>query len=67
MNELNKTKFQIVVDKQPKGIWSFGICISHFLDETYVFLNLFKISISIGKLSVFRTEDWIESDEGGYK
>ena len=52
MNDSNKTKFQIVVDKQPKGLWSFGICISHFHDETYIFLNLFKLSISIGKLYV---------------
>ena len=52
MNELNKTKFQIIIDKQPKGLWSFGICISSFHDETYIYLNLFKISISIGKLYI---------------
>ena len=52
MNELNKTKFQIVVNKDPKGLWSFGMFISHFYDETYIFINLFKISISIGKLYV---------------
>lgn len=48
MNELNETEFRIVIDKQPKRVWSFGICISHFYDETYIYLNLFKISISIG-------------------
>lgn len=57
MNELNKTKFQVTVDKQPKGLWSFGAGMSHFLDETYIFLNLFKISISIGKLYVGWYED----------
>ena len=52
MNELNETEFRIVIDKQPKRVWSFGICISHFYDETYIYLNLFKISISIGKLYI---------------
>ena len=61
MNELNKTKFQVLVDKHPKGMWSFGICISHFYDETYIYLNLFKISISIGKLY----RDW--SKEGKWE
>lgn len=60
MNELNKTKFQIVVDKDPKGLWSFGICISHFYDETYIYLNLFKISISIGKLYI----NWSKEGNG---
>ena len=50
MNELNKTKFQIVVDKDPKGLWSFGMFICHFDDQTYILFNLFKISIAIGKL-----------------
>ena len=46
----NKTRFQIVVDKHPEGLWSFGICLSHCVDETYIFINIFKLSISIGKL-----------------
>ena len=44
MNGLHLTKFQVTVDKQPKGLWSFGVCISRFHDEIYIFLNLFKIS-----------------------
>ncbi len=52
MNELNKTKFQIIVDKDPKGLWSFGMFICHFDDETYILFNLFKISIAIGKLYI---------------
>lgn len=52
MNELNSTKFQISIYKHPKGLWNFGMFICHFADETYVLLNLFKISISIGKLYV---------------
>lgn len=61
MNELYKTKFQIVVDKQPKGLWGFGICISHFHDVTYIYLNLFKLSISIGKLYVDDKDDWLNA------
>ena len=52
MNESHATKFQIIVDKHPKGLWSFGMFICHFNDETYILFNLFKISISIGKLYI---------------
>lgn len=61
MNELNLTKFQVLVDKHPKGLWSFGMFINHSIDETYIFINLFKISISIGKLYVdlqYDNDDW---------
>ena len=61
MNELNLTKFQVLVDKHPKGLWSFGMFICHSNDETYIFINLFKISISIGKLYVdlqCDNDDW---------
>lgn len=50
MNESRATKFQVLVDKDPKGLWSFGMFICHFDDETYILFNLFKISIAIGKL-----------------
>lgn len=46
----NKAKFGIKIDKFDKGVWSFGICLSHFLDETYIYINLFNWSISVGKL-----------------
>ena len=49
MNEL-KVKCGIHIDKLYKNQWSFGICISHQEEETYLFINLFKWSISIGKL-----------------
>ena len=45
-----KLKFGIKVDKQWKGSWSLGICLSHAFDETYVYINLIKWSISIGLL-----------------
>ena len=66
MNELNLTKFQVSVCKQPKGLWSFGMSICHFVDETYIFLNLFKISISIGKLYVdlqCDNDDWCKAGD----
>ena len=59
MNESHLTKFQVLVDKQPKGLWNFGMFVCHFDDETYILLNLFKISISIGKLYI----DWWEEGE----
>lgn len=50
MSEICKTKFQIAVAKQPEGWWNFGICLAHDTVETYIFINFFKWSISIGKL-----------------
>lgn len=47
-----KTKFQIVIDKQPERWWNFGICLAHNTIETYVFINFYKWSISIGKLFI---------------
>lgn len=49
VNDIN-TKFGIRIDKRYKGMWSFGICLSHLGKETYLYINLFKWSISIGLL-----------------
>lgn len=46
----NNTKFGIKVDTMHEQSWSFGICLSHEFNETYVFINFFKWSISIGWL-----------------
>ena len=56
MNEL-KVKGGIQIDTLYKNQWSFGICISHQEEETYLFINLFKWSISIGKLLYDPFED----------
>ena len=56
MHEYINTKFGIKVDKQWPGMWSFGMCISHDGPETYIFINLLKISISIGKLGIYEEE-----------
>lgn len=50
MNSRKRTKFGIKIDKMWDGWWSFGMCLSHSLNETYLFINLIKISVSIGFL-----------------
>lgn len=50
MNDKLNYGFGVIVDKQPKGIWSFGSCISHSFGQTYLFINFAKWSISIGWL-----------------
>lgn len=50
MNGNDKTKFGIKVDKHSDGLWSLGMCLSHFYDETYLYVNLFKWTVSIGFL-----------------
>lgn len=46
----NGTTFRIQVDKMHDREWSFGIAISHWCDETYLYLNLIWWHISIGIL-----------------
>lgn len=56
-----KLKFGILVEEVWEGYWSFGICLSHSFDgQTYIILNLFKWSISIGKVMVYEEEGGIE-------
>ena len=58
-----KTKFGIVKDaKYPKGMWSFGICLSHYKEETYIFINFFRWSISIGKLYDYNDEECLSEE-----
>ncbi len=45
-----KLVFGVNIDKIPKGMWSFGICLSHSYEQTYIYINLFKITISVGRL-----------------
>ena len=48
MEERNNIKFGISIDKLSFNRWSFGIGLSHEFEETYLFVNFFKWSISIG-------------------
>lgn len=65
MNEMVKTKFGIQIDKMLKPMWSFGACLSHSEFETYLFINLFNRSNSIGKLiyDCGDNDDWDEKGE----
>lgn len=46
----SKLCWGIACDKIDKGWWSFGICLSHILEETYIYINFFKWSIAIGRI-----------------
>ena len=46
----NGTKFRIQVDKMHDREWSIGIGLSHWCDETYLFINVIRWRISIGFL-----------------
>ena len=48
MNE-EKLKFGIDITKKDRGIWSFSVGLSHYEDETYIFVNFHRYSISICK------------------
>lgn len=45
-----EVRWGVKIDKMMSESWSFGICLSHWKEETYVFINFFKWSISIGKI-----------------
>lgn len=53
-----KTYFGARIDRMWDQMWSFGICLSHDSRETYLFINLFKFSISIGKLTKWEGEEY---------
>ena len=55
MNE-TELKFGIDINKLDSDMWSFGICLSHWYDETYIYANFYKYSISIGKIRKYRSE-----------
>lgn len=52
MEDNTKNYFGVHVDKIERG-FSFGICFTHdvYFNETYLYINLFKWSISIGLLN----------------
>lgn len=53
-----KTKFGVMLDdKLRPGMWSFGMCLSHSGPETYLYINLFKWTIVIGKFYDYRKAD----------
>lgn len=46
-----KTYFGVRTGKMWEPMWSLGIGLSHDSRETYLFINLFKIFICVGKLT----------------
>lgn len=48
-----KSKWNIDIQKNPKEMWSFGVCLSHMVDETYIYANFYRWTISIGKFRKF--------------
>ena len=50
MGTNNHTKFRVKVNPIIQEAWSIGLCLSHWYDETYLYINFFKWSISIGFL-----------------
>jgi len=47
----SKSKFGIKVNKQLPGAWSFGICLTHWERETYIYINFWMWAVSIGKMT----------------
>lgn len=53
-----KLKWGIQIDKiNFPFMWSVGACISHMGDETYLYINLIRWSISIGRIHVWKEEE----------
>lgn len=42
-------KWGIKLNTHMQGMWSVGISLSHWNEETYLYINFFKWSINIGK------------------
>lgn len=52
-----KLKFGIAVDKICDGGWSFGIGLSHDPKQTYLYINLIKWTLCIGRIMYFLEDD----------
>ena len=52
---INKTKFCIEIEKFDKDRWSFCLGLSHWEHETYLYINLFRWCITIGKIYKYPT------------
>lgn len=49
MSEGKIVKFGVKIEKLWEEQWSFGINLSHWGDETYLYINLFKRTVTIGR------------------
>lgn len=48
--EEHRLKFGISLEEIGDGRWSIGMCLSHEGKETYLYVNLLKLSFSIGRM-----------------
>lgn len=53
---INATRYQ------DEKMWSFGACISRWGEEIYLYINIFKWSIAIGRIYKYKED---KEDEGG--
>lgn len=48
-------RYGVKVDKlHVPDMWSLGMCLSHCFDETYLYINLIFITVSIGKMEFIK-------------
>lgn len=50
MSNNSDVKFRVKAQKIISNAWSVGINFSHWYDETYLFINLFRWTVTIGFL-----------------
>ena len=55
MSEGKLVKFGVQIEKLWEEQWSFGINLSHWGDETYLYITIFKRSVTIGRF--YKDED----------
>lgn len=48
MNEKTKYGPGFKANRLPKGVWSFGSCLSHGCGETYLFINFLFWTVCVG-------------------
>ena len=44
----NKFRFGISSGETDNELWSVGLCLTHYCDETYLYIALFKYEFCIG-------------------
>jgi hypothetical protein len=44
-----KLKWGIKLENYMQRVWSVGMCLSHYHEETYLYISFFKWTIIIGK------------------
>ena len=50
-------RFGVKIDRIWEDTWSLGICLTHWKNETYVYINLIRYSIAIGRMYMQEKEN----------